>query len=198
MTTHEKRLARFIRRVGVHQDTPDLIMIIAADADHLWACRSIVAPATPSGTVPASTLRRLCRQQGWRVDDLREKLAPAARALGIMPAVEADDHYRVLGVREKATVHEIRQAFRNRAFDVHPDTASDGSGGHESFQDLCEAYYTLRDPARRRSYDTDRRRWRESPARLLGADGRASVYRWYLGGLTIIFIILLLLTIIIN
>ena len=199
MTIHEKRLARFILRIKTDQDTPDLIMIIAEDANHLRACRSIVDPPAESNGVSASTLQRICSQYGWQLDDLKEKLLPAAKALGIIPPHNASDHYQVLGVPGKATPKEIKQAFRNQAFKLHPDTASDLPKGHEPFYNLLEAYHTLHDPARRRFYDADRKpRWREYSARLLSNDGRAAVYRWYLTGLIIIFIILLLLTIIIS
>ena len=202
MTAHEQLLARFIGRIDEHQDTPSLIMIIAADANYLQACRSIVDPTDRSVCIPPSTLQRICRHHGWRLDDLREKLAPAAKALGILPPGKAaTDYYRVLGIRENATAYEIMQAFRNRAFHVHPDTASDPSDGKQRFQDLMDAYHTLRDPDLRYCYDASRqrrRRWLESPARMVSAGGRESIYLWYLGGLMIIFIILLFFTIAIN
>jgi DnaJ-domain-containing protein 1 len=202
MMNHELLLARFISRIGAHQDTPSLILIIAADTDYLLACRSIVDPTAKSVSIPESTLQRICRQHDWCLDDLREKLAPAAKALGILPPGKAaTDYYQVLGVQEKATSHEIRQAFRNRAFHVHPDTASDPSDGKQQFQDLMDAYHTLRDPDLRDCYDAGRqrrRRWLESPARMVSADGRESIYLWYLGGLMLIFIVLLFFTIAIN
>jgi len=200
MTTHEQLLSRFIGRIDRHQDTPSLIMTIAADKNLLRACRSIVDPGAPTICVPASTLERICSRYGWDPDDLIEMLIPAAKVLGIMPADRAAiDHYQVLGVSPESTPHEIRQAFRHRVFNVHPDTAPDQSGSDQRLQDLLEAYQTLRGPTRRSGYDTNRqRRWRENPARLFMADDGASVYRWYLGGLTIIFIILLFITIAIN
>jgi DnaJ-domain-containing protein 1 len=136
---------------------------------------------------------------GWRPSDLKKKLLPAAKALGIIPAGQVRDHYQLLGVRTKATPQEIKQAFRNRAFRVHPDTASDPSADAESFQRLLDAYHTLHDPVRRRRYDANRqRRWREYPARLIPANTPAPVNQWYLGGLILIFIVLLLLLVIID
>lgn len=201
MTTRENLLARLIRRVDAHQDTPALIMIIAADANHLWACRAIVDPATGSDGVSPPTLKRICSQYGWQPSDLKKKLLPAAKALGIISAVHAGDHYQLLGVMENATPHEIKKAFRSRAFSVHPDTASNSSANAESFQELLNAYNTLRDPALRNIYDANRQRrwrWRENPDRLKPAADPESVHQWYIGGLIIIFIVLLLLTIIIN
>lgn len=202
MTNHELLLARFISRIDAHQDTPSLILLIAADTDCLLACRSIVDPTAKSVSIPASTLQRICRQHDWCLEDLREKLTPAAKALGIIsPGKAAANYYQVLGVQEKATSHEIKQAFRNRAFNVHPDTAPDSSGGKQQFQDLLDAYHTLRDPNLRCCYDAGRqrrRRWRESPARIVSVDGRESIYLWYLAALMVIFIVLLFFTIAIN
>jgi hypothetical protein len=199
MTTHEKRLTRLIRRVNIRQDTPTLIMIIAADANHLWACRAIVDPTAGSDGVSPPVLKRICSQHGWQPSDLKKKLLPAAKALGIIPAVHACDYYQLIGVNEKATPHEIKKAFRQRAFSVHPDTASNSSASAESFQELLDAYRTLHDPMLRKVYDANRqRRWREYPVRLKPAAEPVSVHQWYLGGLTIIFIILLFLAIFIN
>ena len=198
MTTQEKLLARLIRRIDGHQDTPDLIMIIAAHASYLWACRTIVDPTAGSAKMSPSTVKRICAQYGWRHSELRKKLMPAATALGIISAPQAPDLYQQLGVPQGATVHEIKQASRNQAFTLHPDTAADPPENDESLRGLLEAYRTLRDPVQRRFYDANRRRrWREYPARLLHDDIRAFIYRWYLSGLGLIFIILLLLTIII-
>jgi DnaJ-domain-containing protein 1 len=198
MKNYNQLLANFISRIDRNQDTPSLILIIATDADYLWACRSIVNPTAKS--VSASTLQRICRLHGWHVDDLRKKLTPAAKALGIIPPGKAAaSYYQVLGVQEKATAREIKQAFRNRAFNIHPDTSSDPTGSKQQFQDLMDAYKTLRDPDLRQCYDAGRRRrWCESPARFLSADGRESIYLWYLGGLMLIFIVLLFFTIAIN
>lgn len=199
MTTHEKRLARLIRRVNIRQDTPALIMIIAADANHLWACRAIVDPMAGSDGVSSSVLKRICSQYGWQPSDLKKKLLPAAKALGIMPAGHGHDYYQLLEVGEQAAPHEIKKAFRNKAFSNHPDTALNPSTSAESFQELLDAYHTLRDPVLRGIYDANRqRRWREHPARLKPAAEPASVDQWYLGGLIVIFTVLLLLTIIIN
>lgn len=198
MTTPEKQLARLIRRVDAYQDTPALIMIIAADANHLRACRAIVDPTAGHDGVSVATFKRICAHYGWRPSDLKKKLLPAAKALGLVPAPHTCDHYQLLGVKEKATPHEIKQAFRSRAFNVHPDTASDPSASVDSFQGLLDAYHTLRDPSLRKLYDANRqrqRRWREYPVRLIPANDPASVSQWYLGGLIIIFFMLLLFVI---
>jgi curved DNA-binding protein CbpA len=61
------------------------------------------------------------------------------------------DFYEVLGVPRCAAPEEIRQAFRRLARRFHPDAGPEGSG--ERFQEVSEAYRTLSDPERRRSYD---------------------------------------------
>lgn len=61
------------------------------------------------------------------------------------------DHYKVLGVRRKATPAEIKAAFRELARQNHPDVA--GEGNKDKFIAIKEAYEVLSDPERRASFD---------------------------------------------
>lgn len=58
------------------------------------------------------------------------------------------NHYAVLGVGPTADGDALRQAYRARARTLHPDRGGD----RVAFQRLREAYDTLRDPVRRRTY----------------------------------------------
>ena len=63
------------------------------------------------------------------------------------------DLYRVLGVSAGAAPADIKRAYRRIAFAVHPDV-----GDHpdpERFRESREAYETLSNPDRRRSYDIE-------------------------------------------
>ena len=69
------------------------------------------------------------------------------------------DLYKVLGVDRSASDAKIRDAYRRRARETHPDTGGDAA----EFQAVQAAYETLSDPSRRRAYDRtgrtgDRRR----------------------------------------
>lgn len=67
-------------------------------------------------------------------------------------AQELTDHYKVLGVRRKATSEEIRAAYRTRARESHPDV-SDAPDAADRFHAVREAYEALSDPIRREQYD---------------------------------------------
>ncbi len=67
-------------------------------------------------------------------------------------------YYEILGVSEKATPEQIREAHRDLVKQFHPDL---NMGATQAVKDFCtektkviqEAYETLRDPALRREYD---------------------------------------------
>jgi molecular chaperone DnaJ len=63
------------------------------------------------------------------------------------------DLYRILGISTQAAPGEIKRAYRGIAFAVHPDVGE--RPDPERFREAHEAYETLSDPDRRRSYDAE-------------------------------------------
>jgi curved DNA-binding protein CbpA len=64
------------------------------------------------------------------------------------------DHYAVLGVEPTASARQITSAYRKLVRRLHPDTGSEQPTAREELAKVVEAYNTLRDPQRRRDYDT--------------------------------------------
>ena len=62
------------------------------------------------------------------------------------------DYYDVLGVSPDAGADEIRRAYRQLARRYHPDISGDDRGA--VYLEVSRAYEVLKDPARRRSYDS--------------------------------------------
>src|SRR5215468_11759956 len=62
------------------------------------------------------------------------------------------DLYAVLGVNRTATSNEIKSAYRRLARKYHPDVNSDPAA-QSKFAQINEAYHTLIDPERRKTYD---------------------------------------------
>jgi hypothetical protein len=60
------------------------------------------------------------------------------------------NYYLILGVDSRATLAQIKAAYRRQAKDLHPDYYGQDSG---PFIELQEAYAILSDPARRQVYD---------------------------------------------
>ncbi len=60
------------------------------------------------------------------------------------------DHYETLGVKRNATDQQLKDAYRDKVKENHPD--KDG-GDEELFKILSNAYTVLMDPQRRKFYD---------------------------------------------
>ncbi|VDO41328.1 unnamed protein product [Onchocerca flexuosa] len=65
---------------------------------------------------------------------------------------QIDDPYRVLGISRRATIKEIKQAYKTLAREWHPDK-NQKSNAHEKFMAITGAYEILSDPLRKERYD---------------------------------------------
>lgn len=65
---------------------------------------------------------------------------------------KAKDYYSVLGVNKGAATAEIKKAFAKLAQEYHPDRNS-APNAKEKFTEISEAYQTLSDEKKRKTYD---------------------------------------------
>ncbi|MCI5523027.1 MAG: DnaJ domain-containing protein [Treponema sp.] len=64
-----------------------------------------------------------------------------------------EDFYKTLGVEKNASAEEIKKAYRNLAFEYHPDRNAGDKNAEEKFKKINEAYSVLGDEAKRKEYD---------------------------------------------
>ena len=63
------------------------------------------------------------------------------------------DYYKTLGVSKKASLSEIKKAYRKLARKYHPDLNPGDKISEKMFKEVSEAYEVLKDPAKRKQYD---------------------------------------------
>lgn len=76
--------------------------------------------------------------------------------------MEQKDFYRILGVDNKASQRNIRAAYRNLAFQFHPDRNRDNPAAATRMKEINEAYAILSDPKKRSEYDALRQAYGSS------------------------------------
>lgn len=74
-------------------------------------------------------------------------------------SVKFEDYYQTLGVKRDASQQEIQRAFRKLARKVHPDV-NKTDGASAKFKQISEAYEVLKDPDKRKRYDTLGENWK--------------------------------------
>lgn len=71
------------------------------------------------------------------------------------------DYYQILGVAKDASKEQIQRAYRKLARKYHPDVSSD-KDADKKFKELGEAMDVLKDPEKRKLYDTYGANWQQA------------------------------------
>lgn len=74
------------------------------------------------------------------------------------------DYYKILGVDRNIHQKDVRDAYRRRAKQFHPDLHPNDPKAKAKFQALNEAYDVIGDPEKRAKYDKYGEQWRQADA----------------------------------
>jgi curved DNA-binding protein len=66
----------------------------------------------------------------------------------------SEDYYKLLGIDKKASVAQIKKAYRKLALKYHPDKTEGDKAMETKFKKISEAYAVLSDPEKKNQYDT--------------------------------------------
>lgn len=75
--------------------------------------------------------------------------------------VEYKDYYNILGVPKTAGQEEISKAYKKLARKYHPDLNPNDAKAETKFKELNEAYEVLKDPEKRKLYDSLGPNWQQ-------------------------------------
>ena len=74
--------------------------------------------------------------------------------------MEFKDYYKILGLDKQASADDIKKAYRRLAKKYHPDKNPGDKSAEEKFKEVSEAYEVLKDPEKRKKYDTLGANWK--------------------------------------
>jgi curved DNA-binding protein len=74
--------------------------------------------------------------------------------------MEFKDYYKTLEIDKNATTDDVKKAYRKFAKKYHPDKNPGDKAAEEKFKEVSEAYEVLKDPEKRKKYDTLGSNWK--------------------------------------
>lgn len=142
--TFEKVIGHLIKTGG----GKDLIADFSGDTSFVCSVLRDIAKGKDSPNY------HVLKKYTWNNEVIQQFAVNQARTILSRFSPEPEDYYRILNVSPTYSTTELRKSWLNLMKTCHPDKA--GDAGLDAAKKINEAYGTLRDPMKRRDYETKR------------------------------------------
>lgn len=144
-------LERLLQVVATASNTHDLLIQVTSDALLLQTLLHCYHHNYKELATNQDLLHKRCTYWGFGLDHFQSQIRLIVHSLNLAPSQK--DYYSFLGLSRDASLEEIKQAFRSKSFECHPDLHPEDPEAEERFKELFQVYEILSDPELRKNYD---------------------------------------------
>lgn len=138
-----KRALDLVQFFGTISSTEDLIPYVASEEGMLSFCQNLIEDFDHDTRSPSVLqLNLICNAKGILVGLFYSELRKVLLALNQFYDTN-QNHYEILGLKNNATIEEVKKAYRKLSMQYHPDRAIQANGNSNLFMKISGAYHAI-------------------------------------------------------